>query len=66
MHFETADVFHDEHPEIQIDCFGGSGACSMGQSGAPADMFFSASQSDFDVWLKMGKLYRTLESTADE
>lgn len=55
---EAADVFHDEHPEIQIDFnFGGSGALQQQISqGAPADMFFSASQSDFDVLVENGQI----------
>lgn len=55
---EAADVFHEEHPDIEVDFnFGGSGALQQQISqGAPADMFFSASQSDFDVLLENGSI----------
>lgn len=55
---ETADVFHDEHPEIKVDFnFGGSGALQQQISqGAPADMFFSASKSDFDELIENGSI----------
>src|SRR5699024_5237715 len=55
---EAADVFHEEHPDIEVDFnFGGSGALQQQISqGAPADMFFSASQSDFDILLENGSI----------
>ena len=55
---ETADVFHDAHPGIKVDFnFGGSGALQQQISqGAPADMFFSASESDFDELIKNGSI----------
>lgn len=55
---EAADVFYEEHPDIEVDFnFGGSGALQQQISqGAPADMFFSASESDFDVLIENGKI----------
>ncbi len=55
---ETADVFHDTHPEIKVDFnFGGSGALQQQISqGAPADIFFSASESDFDALIDNGSI----------
>lgn len=55
---ETAEMFHEEHPEIKVDFnFGGSGALQQQISnGAPADMFFSASSDDFKVLLENGSI----------
>lgn len=55
---EAADVFHEEHPDIEVDFnFGGSGALQQQISqGAPADMFFSASESDFDALIENGNI----------
>lgn len=55
---ETADVFHEIHPEIKVDFnFGGSGALQQQISqGAPADMFFSASESDFNALIDNGSI----------
>lgn len=55
---ETADVFHERHPEIKVDFnFGGSGALQQQISqGAPADMFFSASESDFNALIDNGSI----------
>lgn len=48
---EVAELYNEENPDVQVDFnFGGSGALQQQISqGAPADMFFSASQSDFDT-----------------
>lgn len=55
---ETADVFHDANPEIKVDFnFGGSGALQQQISqGAPADMFFSASERDFNALIDNGSI----------
>lgn len=55
---ETVDVFHDAHPKIKVDFnFGGSGALQQQISqGAPADIFFSASERDFDILIDHGKI----------
>lgn len=55
---ETADVFHETHPEIKVDFnFGGSGALQQQISkGAPADIFFSASERDFDALIDNGSI----------
>ncbi len=48
---EVAALYNEENKDVQVDFnFGGSGALQQQISqGAPADMFFSASQSDFDT-----------------
>lgn len=48
---EVAEIFNEVHPDIQVDFnFGGSGALQQQiTQGAPVDIFFSASKSDFDV-----------------
>src|SRR5699024_4172501 len=48
---EVCGLFYEVNPDIQLDCnFGGSGAIQQQMSrGASADIFFSASQSDFDT-----------------
>lgn len=55
---EAADVFHESHPEIKADFnFGGSGALQQQISqGAPADLFFSASESDFNMLIDNGSI----------
>ena len=55
---EAADAFHESHPEIKTDFnFGGSGALQQQISqGAPADLFFSASESDFDTLIDNGSI----------
>lgn len=55
---ETGDVFHEAHPEIKVDFnFGGSGALQQQISqGAPADIFISASKSDFDALIDNGSI----------
>lgn len=46
---EIAELFKEENPNIQVDYnFGGSGALKQQiTQGAPVDIFFSASESDF-------------------
>ena len=53
---DIADLFNEEFPEVQIDYnFGGSGALQQQISqGAPADLFFSASESDFQTVVDEG------------
>lgn len=55
---EAADVFNEKHPEIKVAFnFGGSGALQQQiTQGAPADMFFSASTSDFDAIVDSGNI----------
>lgn len=55
---EAADLFNEKHPEIQVDFnFGGSGALQQQiNQGAPADMFFSASKSDFETLIDGGNI----------
>lgn len=55
---EVGELFNEENPDIQLDFnFGGSGALQQQISqGAPADIFFSASQSDFDTLVDEGAI----------
>lgn len=55
---DIADLFNEEFPEVQVDYnFGGSGALQQQiTQGAPADLFFSASESDFQAVVDDGKI----------
>lgn len=61
---EVAELYNEENPDVQVDFnFGGSGALRQQISqGAPADIFFSASQSDFDTLVE-GNLIDESDST---
>lgn len=61
---EVAELYNEENPDVQVDFnFGGSGALRQQISqGAPADMFFSASQSDFDTLVE-GEFINEEDST---
>lgn len=61
---EVGDAFYDSHTDIKVDFnFGGSGALRQQISqGAPADLFFSASQSDFDMLTEDGSIDSELSS----
>ncbi len=53
---DIADLFIEENPEVQVDYnFGGSGALRQQiTQGAPVDLFFSASESDFQAVVDEG------------
>lgn len=53
---DIAEMFNEEYPEVEVDYnFGGSGALQQQISqGAPADLFFSASESDFQTVVDEG------------
>lgn len=55
---EAADVFNEQNPDIKVDFnFGGSGALQQQiTQGAPVDMFFSASTSDFAELVDSGHI----------
>lgn len=61
---KVAELYNEENPDVQVDFnFGGSGALQQQISqGAPADMFFSASQSDFDTLVE-GEFIKEDDST---
>lgn len=53
---DIAELFNEDFPEVEIDYnFGGSGALQQQiTQGAPADLFFAASESDFQTVVEEG------------
>lgn len=67
---DIADLFIEENPDVQVDYnFGGSGALRQQiTQGAPVDLFFSASESDFQAVVDEGYIdeKNTIDLLANE